>query len=482
MPKAPHFYLWIDGEARSSDTDFEVRNPFNDTCIATVSTAGHKQVVAAVDSARHAARVLAGMSRYARSVLLRDIAEGLSDARGEIIDTLIVEGGKPRMMAEQELERSLAVFSWAAEEARRFTGEVIPVDGMQRGEGYEGYTRREPIGPILGICPFNFPLNLVAHKVAPALAVGNPVIIKPASNTPISALLLGRIISEAGAPAGSVNVLPMPHEEVAGLLAGDDIRMLSFTGSPDVGWALKQQACRQRVSLELGGNSGTIVDTSADLAFAASRCALGGFGQAGQSCISVQRIYVHQTVYDAFLKLLKRETARLGVGDPRQDGIAIGPLINRAAVDRVYAAIKQAEKDGAKIVHGGKRRRMGCGNIIEPTILTDVDENMDVCRCEIFGPLVTVTPFADIETAIGWINHSDFGLQAAIFGFDMRNIRLAVESLKVGGVVVNDFPSYRVDHMPYGGVKHSGLGREGILPAMLEMSEEKMVVIRKSGG
>ena len=372
------------------------------------------------------------------------------------------------------------MFSWAAEEARRFCGTQVPMDGMQRGEGYEGYTRREPIGPILGITPFNFPLNLVAHKVAPALAVGNPIIIKPASATPISALLLARIISDAGAPAGSLNVLPMGHDEVAGLLAGDEIRMLSFTGSPDVGWALKKQAGRQRVCLELGGNGGTIIDASADIAFAAARCALGGFAQAGQSCIAVQRIYVHQSIYDKFLNQLKRETARLGVGDPRDEGIAVGPLINTAATDRVLAWIRQAEKDGATIVHGGKRRRLGCGNIIEPTILTDVKESMDVCRREVFGPVVTVTPFEEIESAVGWVNRSDYGLQAAIFSFDTRNIQYAVDELKVGGVVVNDFPTYRVDHMPYGGVKASGLGREGILPAMLEMSEEKMVVIRKS--
>jgi glyceraldehyde-3-phosphate dehydrogenase (NADP+) len=480
MPKAPHFYLWIHGEAHPGSGDFEVHNPYNDNCIATASMAGHKEVKEAVQSARKATRILASMSRYARSALLRHIAEGMEESRGEIVDALIVEGGKPRQFAEQELERSIAVFAWAAEEARRFCGVQIPMDGMQRGEGYEGYTRREPIGPVLGICPFNFPLNLVAHKVAPALAVGNPIIIKPASDTPISAMLLARIISDAGAPPGSLNVLPMSHDEVAGLLAGDDIRMLSFTGSPDVGWALKKQTEKQRVCLELGGNGGTIIDASADISFAATRCALGGFAQAGQSCIAVQRIYVQQSVYDKFLKQLIRETAKLGVGDPRDEGISVGPLINKAAADRVLEWIKQAEKDGANIVHGGKRRRLGCGNIIEPTILTEVKESMDVCRKEVFGPVVTVTPFEEIESAVGWVNRSAYGLQAALFSFDNRHIQYAVDELKVGGVVVNDFPTFRVDHMPYGGVKASGLGREGILSAMLEMSEEKMVVIKKT--
>jgi len=479
MPKAPHFYLWIHGEACPGSDSFEVHNPYNDACVATVSMAGRKEVDQAVQSAHKAARDIARMSRHERGALLRSIAEALGEARAEMIDTLIVEGGKPRSFAEQEFERSLSVFLWAAEEARRFCGEQIPMDGMQRGEGYEGYTRREPIGPILGICPFNFPLNLVAHKLAPALAAGNPIIIKPASDTPISALLLARIVSEAGAPAGSLNVLPMPHREVARLLEGKDIRMLSFTGSPDVGWALKKQAVRQRVTLELGGNSGSIVDASADADFAASRCVLGGFAQAGQSCIAVQRIYVQQDIYKDFLAKLIHETGKLGVGDPRGDGVVVGPMINKQAADRVMTWIRNAKKQGAKVACGGKRRRLGAGNVIEPTVLTDVSEEMDVCRREVFGPVITVTPFEEIKSAVSWINRSEYGLQAAIFSNDMRHTQYAVDQLRVGGVVVNDFPTYRIDHMPYGGVKGSGLGREGIRPAMLEMTEEKMVVIRK---
>jgi len=289
---------------------------------------------------------------------------------------------------------------------------------------------------------------------------------------------MGRIVSEAGTPAGSLNVLPMAHDEVTQLLAGDDIRMLSFTGSADVGWALKKQAAKQRVSLELGGNSGTIIDASADIPFAAARCALGGFAQAGQSCIAVQRIYVHKSILDVFLKKLIVETNKLGVGDPRLDSVSVGPLIHKHAVERVMQQIKNAQQAGATIVHGGRRRRLGAGNVIEPTILTNVDESMDVCCKEIFGPLVTVTPFEALETAIGWINRSEFGLQAAIFSNHFRHIQYAIEALQVGGVIVNDFPTYRIDHMPYGGVKFSGIGREGIHSAMLEMTEEKMVVIR----
>jgi len=482
MPKAPHFYLWIHGEARPGSDEFEVHNPYNDVCVASVSMAGHGEVAQAIKSNCKAFRQLSRMSRFERAELLMAIHTGLNEASSEIIDALILEGGKPRMFAEQEVERTLAVFAWAAGEAERFSGDIIPLDGMARGIGYEGYTRREPIGTVLGICPFNFPLNLVAHKVAPALAVGNSILIKPATQTPISALIMGRIVSEAGAPAGSLNVLPMPHDEVTWLLANNDVRMLSFTGSAEVGWALKKQACRQRVALELGGNSGTIVDASADIPFAAKRCALGGFAQAGQSCIAVQRIYVHKSILDAFLKTLIRETNKLAVGDPCKANTTVGPLISKTAAQRIMQLIKQAVQDGASIAHGGRKRRLGVGNIVEPTILTNVDESMDICRKEIFGPVITVTAFEDVQTAVGWINRSEFGLQAAIFSNNNRHIQYAIDALHVGGVVVNDFPTCRIDHMPYGGVKGSGLGREGLHSAMLEMTEEKMVMMRKSAG
>ncbi|MDX8391779.1 MAG: aldehyde dehydrogenase family protein [Mariprofundaceae bacterium] len=482
MPKAPHFYLWIHAEARPGCCEFKVRNPYNDACVASVSMAGHDEVRQAVKSCSKAFRLLRCMSRFERAELLRTIHSEIVDARDEITDALILEGGKPRMFAAQEVDRTLAVFAWAAGEAERFGGEIIPVDGMQRGIGYEGYTRREPIGPILGICPFNFPLSLVAHKVAPALAVGNSILIKPATQTPISALILGRIVSEAGAPAGSMNVLPMPHDEVASLLHGDAIRMLSFTGSAEVGWNLKKNAARQRIALELGGNSGTIVDASADIPFAARRCALGGFAQAGQSCIATQRIYVHSSIFDTFLTTLIKETNRLAVGDPCKDDTIVGPLISKKAAERVMQQIKQAVKGGAKIMHGGKKRRLGAGNIVEPTILTAVKESMDVCSKEVFGPVVSVTPFEHVKTAVGWVNQSEFGLQAAIFSNNISHINYAIDALHVGGVVINDFPTYRIDHMPYGGVKASGLGREGLRSAMLEMSEEKTVIIRKYSG
>jgi len=478
MPKIPNFYLWINGEARESADTTAIINPYDGSPIATVSIAGRKQITEALHGCHKAFLLLKHMSRFERASILERMLDGLQDAGQEMIDALIMEGGKPKIFAKQEFERTLAVFSWAAEEAKRFCGDQIPMDGMQRGIGYEGYTRREPVGPVLGICPFNFPLNLVSHKVAPALAVGNPIIIKPPTNTPISALILARIASEAGAPAGSLNVLPMQHADISLLLDSDEIKMVTFTGSAKVGWALKRKAAKQHIVLELGGNSGTIVDASANLAWAAKRCALGGFAQAGQSCIAVQRIYVHASVFDTFLEDLVAETKSLKIGDPRKPDVVVGPVIHSRSADRIMTWIEEAVSSGAKIVHGGKRRRMGCGNVIEPTIITHVNEGMGVCCKEIFGPVVTVTPYEELETAIQWVNQSDFGLQAAIFSNELHHVYQAIDALDVGGVVINDFPTYRVDQMPYGGVKDSGIGREGIRSSMLDMTHEKMVVIR----
>lgn len=480
MRPAPHFYLWINNEVREGIATFRVCNPFNGALVATISLAGDKHVEAAVASSGRAFAALRAMSRFERSQILSSMAAHLAEARTEIVDALVLEGGKPRMFAVQEFERTLAVFGWAAEEAKRVAGEIVPMDGMARGEGYDGYTRREPIGPILGICPFNFPLNLVAHKVAPALAMGNPIIVKPAMDTPISALIMGRIAAASGTPAGSVNVLPMQHEQVSRLLADQRIAMVSFTGSAQAGWALKSRAGKKRVLMELGGNSGTIVDRSADIDWAVGRLALGGFAQAGQSCIAVQRIYVHRDVFEPFLAKLVTAARQTKAGDPRADDVIVGPVINADAATRIMGWIEEAVGAGAKLACGGKRLDLGAGNIIEPTVLTDVTDDMTICRQEVFGPVVTVVAFSEFAEAIRRVNDSEYGLQAAVFTNDLAHAQSAIELLEVGGVVINDFPTYRVDHMPYGGIKNSGLGREGIRHSMREMSEDKMVVIRRS--
>jgi len=479
MNPAPHFYLWINNKAQDGNASFQVCSPYNNKLVATVSMAGDRHVEAAIKSSANAFAELKGMARHARAELLLRIADGLGEAQTEIIDALVLEGGKPKAFAVQEFERTLAVFTWAAGEVTRFAGDIIPMDGMARGEGYEGYTLREPIGPVFGICPFNFPLNLVAHKVAPALAVGNPIIIKPATQTPISALIMARIATEAGAPAGSLNVLPMQHEQAALLLADERIRMVSFTGSPKVGWDIKNRIGKKRIALELGGNSGSIVDVSADLDWAAARLALGGFAQGGQSCIAVQRIYVQRDVYDPFLAKLVASAKETKAGNPREDDVVVGPVINSDAADRIMAWIDEAVGDGAVLSCGGRRLDMGVGNVIEPTVLTDVSPDMKVACQELFGPVVAVMPFDAFDDAIAAVNDSGFGLQAAVFTQSLAHMQQAVDELEVGGVVINDFPTYRVDHMPYGGVKNSGLGREGIRYTMLEMSEEKMVVTHK---
>jgi acyl-CoA reductase-like NAD-dependent aldehyde dehydrogenase len=476
---APHFYLWIHGEGRDGNIQAtEIINPFDGSLVGTVSMAGRRQIRDAIRSSQAACQALRTMSRFKRAELLLHMRDSLRDIRAELVDALILEGGKPRMFAEQEFARTLATFSWAAEEARRFCGEQVPMDGMERGIGYEGYTRREPLGVIFGITPFNFPLNLVAHKVAPALASGNAIIIKPATNTPIAALLMARVASAAGWPDGSVNVLPMRHRDVPLLLTDEVVKMVSFTGSPDVGWQLKRSVDKQRITLELGGNSGSYVDRDADLAWAAERLALGGFAQAGQSCIAVQRIYAHRQIFESFLEMLVARAKATRAGNPREADVIVGPVISPEAAERIMAIIDEAVADGARITCGGNRLPLGIGTIIEPTVLTGVHEDMLVCSKEIFAPVITVSPVDSIDEAIERINGSPFGLQAAVFSHHLPTVQAAVERIEAGGVVINDFPTFRVDHMPYGGIKASGLGREGIRSAMMEMSEPKMVAIR----
>jgi len=479
--EVPHFYFWLNNEARQGvGKPLEVTSPFDGRLVGVVSIAGRRHIREAIAGSRKAFQALKSMSRFQRSELLSKVADLLHDSRSELVDGMILEGGKPRMFAEQEFKRTLSTFNWAAEEAKRFCGEQVPLDGMARGKGYEGYTRREPVGTILAITPFNCPLNLVAHKVAPALASGNSVILKPASNTPITALILARIVAEAGFPAGSLNTLPIHHQDVPVLFQSADIHMISFTGSPDAGWLLKQLAHKQRVTLELGGNSGTFVDESADLAAAARQLAVGGFAHAGQSCISVQRIYAHKKIYDPLLEQLLAETRKIKAGNPHESDVVTGPVITGKAADRILAWIDEAVANGAKIECGGKRLDMGQGQVLEPTLLTHVKDSMQVCSKEVFGPVITLARVADCKEAINRINQSDYGLQAAVFSHDIRNIQYAIERLEVGGVIINDAPTYRADHMPYGGMKASGLGREGIRSAMLEMTEEKMVVTKLS--
>jgi len=384
------------------------------------------------------------------------------------------EAGKPITFARIEVARCLELFQYAAEEVKRFEGKVLPIDLDKLSENRLGIYKRFPIGPILCITPFNFPLNLVAHKVAPALAVGNPVIIRPSSATPITALILGEIMAETDLPEGSFSVLPCSTDLAEKMVKDDRLAMLTFTGSPKVGWYLKGIAGRKRVTLELGGNAGLIIDSLRLKDFLLPRAIFGAFYQAGQVCISVQRIFVKEDLFKEFLEAFVERAKQTPAGDPMDEKTVVGPLINEAAADRVEAWIKEAVEGGARLLCGGERK----GNVILPTVLTNTKPEMKVNALEVFGPVVTVEPYKEFKEAVAAVNDSIYGLQAGVFTDDLNHAFYAYQKLDVGGVIINDVPTYRSDPMPYGGVKQSGLGREGIRYAMEEMSEGKIMVVK----
>ena len=367
----------------------------------------------------------------------------------------------------------MQTFTVAAEESRRIPGDVIPLDWTPGTDSYLGIMRRVPIGPILGITPFNFPLNLVAHKVAPALAAGNPILIKPAPQTPLTALLLGEIALEAGVPPGGFNVVPCDNVLAERMVVDPRFKLMTFTGSAAVGWMLKAKCGKKKVTLELGGNAGVVIEPDADLDLAAQRCAAGGFGYAGQTCISVQRVFVHQSVVESFTTKLLMHVARLKAGDPTDETTTIGPVIDQAAAHRIENWIDAAVAQGARVLLGGKRM----GSVVEATVLANVTPEMKVSCEEVFGPVVTVTPYRQLSDAIALLNQSEYGLQAGLFTQDVNKIFYAFRHLEVGAVLANEIPTFRADHMPYGGVKDSGLGREGISAAIEDMTEPRLLVL-----
>ncbi|MDP9267932.1 MAG: aldehyde dehydrogenase family protein [Acidobacteriota bacterium] len=402
--------------------------------------------------------------------------------REALARTLALEAGKPIKTARVEIERAAFTFDVAAEEAVRIPGEYLPLDVMESMRGRWGLVRRFPLGPIAAITPFNFPFNLVGHKLAPAIAAGCAVVLKPAPQTPLSALNLARLVAEAGWPAGALNVLPLANEDAGVLVEDARLKMLSFTGSAAVGWALKSQAGKKRVVLELGGNAGVIVHSDfhsdsghadADLDYAAERCAVGGFSYAGQSCISVQRILVHSSVLDRFLAAFIPKVKALRLGDPMDEATDVGPLIRPSDAERVEQWIAEAVAGGAQVLCGGKRN----GSLFEPTVLTHTNAKMKVNCREVFAPVVTVEPYDEFDDALRRVNDSPYGLQAGVFTRDAALIFKAFEELQVGGVMVGEVPTFRIDSMPYGGVKDSGLGREGLRYAIEEMTEPRLLVM-----
>lgn len=469
----------IGGQWHGGAQAVPVVNPFTGRTIAEVAQGGPAEADTAAQITKDAAGVMGLLPSHARYGMLQKIAARLHERKEEFARTITAESGKPIVDARREVGRAVQTFTVAAEEARRIPGEVIPLDWIPGTDSHLGIVRRYPIGPILGITPFNFPLNLVAHKVAPALAAGNPILIKPAPQTPLTALMLGEVAVEAGVPPGGLNILPCDNATAERLVTDPRFKLLSFTGSAAVGWMLKAKSGKKKVVLELGGNAGVIVDADADLDAAAQRCAAGGFGYAGQTCISVQRILVHHTVADAFSTKLLLQVARMKAGDPTDESTVVGPLIDQAAAHRVEEWIGEAVARGARVLLGGKRM----GSVVEATVLTNVAPDMKVSCREVFGPVVTVTPYRRFDEAIDVLNDSDYGLQAGVFTQDVNKAFHAFRRLEVGAVLINEIPTFRADHMPYGGVKDSGMGREGVRSAIEDMTEPRLLVLNlKSPG
>lgn len=382
------------------------------------------------------------------------------------------EAGKPLKYALGEIDRAAQTFIVAAEESKRLPGELLSIDWTAAGAGKEGFIKYFPVGLIAGIAPFNFPLNLAVHKIAPAIASGNPIILKPARSTPLSVLALAKIIDNTDLPKGALSILPMDREAGNQLVTDSRFKMLSFTGSPQVGWQMKRDAGMKRVTLELGGNAGVVVSECADIEKAVTKCLAGSFAYSGQVCIHVQRIYVHETIFDSFIQKLSAATSLLKEGHPDNADTDISSMIDEGNAIRVEAWVNEAVETGAKVICGGKRK----GTYYMPTILTNTNSDMKVCGLEVFGPVVSIEKYSDFKEAIAQVNNSDFGLQAGVFTNKIDEMNFAFNELEVGGVMLNDVPTFRVDHMPYGGVKNSGFGREGVKYAIHEMLEPKLLV------
>lgn len=472
-----HYDILIDGEWIDTGRTLDVVEKHTGETFATVSQASRVHVAQAVEAAQRAFETSA-LTPYRRYEILRGAADRLADMADEAALNIAREAGKPLRDARVEVERACRTLLISAEEAKRIRGEMIPVDAQPGSEGRLAFTIRSPLGVVAAITPFNFPLNLVCHKVGPALAAGNTVVLKPASHTPLSAVLLCRLLAEAGLPPGHLNLVPGPGKATGEALLKDErVRYYSFTGSAEVGRRIQQVVAPRPVTLELGGNSATLICEDADLQQAAQRCAVAGFGQAGQVCIAVQRILVHREVLPEFEQLLLAATEALVVGDPTDPATDVGPLIDMKEADRVGRWVDEAVRAGARALIGGRRS----GATFEPTILVDVDPSMRVVREEVFAPVVTLQPFDSLDQAIAMANDSRFGLQAAVFTQSLETAMTAVRRLQAGGVIVNDTPAYRADQMPYGGIKESGVGREGPRYAIESLTELKTVVIDLKG-
>jgi acyl-CoA reductase-like NAD-dependent aldehyde dehydrogenase len=465
--------FFVNGEWRTGEGTFEVMSPFDQSVVAELGVPTASDVEEAIRTAAETFEESRTLPVHARSDALDHISRRLADRIDENAETIAREGGKPLKWAKVEATRAVSTFRWASEVLRHGEDELMRLDTEASLGSRIGLIRRFSYGPVLGITPFNFPLNLVAHKVAPALATGSPIVIKPASATPLGSLVLAELFDETELPKGMLQVLPVSSKVADGMARDERFRKISFTGSAEIGWYLKGLDAKKRVTLELGGNAGVVVHSDADLDLAAQRVAFGGYYQAGQSCISVQRVLVQSEVFEEFAERLTKQVEQLKVGDPLDPTVDVGPVIQQSEVDRIDGWVKEAVAEGAEILTGGTPD----GPFYSPTLISRVKPEMKVCREEVFGPVVTIAPYQTFEEALAMVNDSRYGLQAGVFTNDINRAFEAHRRLDVGGVIVNDVSAFRADQMPYGGSKDSGFGREGIRFAMEEMTEPRIMVL-----
>lgn len=464
--------IFLAGEFIETSKTLKVYYPYNGDLFATTYKAGESQLEEAIMAAQKAGPELGRMPVYARSEALWHIRQRLVEMKETFAQTITAESGKPIKSARIEVERSIGIFTVAAEEVKRLPREYISIDWSPSGEGKEALVKYFPVGIVAGISPFNFPLNLAVHKIAPAIAAGCPIILKPSSATPLSTLLLATLIAETKLPGGAVSILPMDRETGNLLVTDPRIDMISFTGSADVGWKMKEQSGKKKVVLELGGNAGVIISDDCDLNLAVAKCLNSGYSYSGQTCIHAQRIFVHQGIFDEFINMYTQGVGKLVVGDPMGDETDMSVMIDEENAVRVEQWVNEALVDGAKLLAGGKRIK----NLLQPTILTNTNNSMKVCNQEVFGPVVTIDSFNSFDEALELMNDTRFGLQAAVFTNRIDEMDKAFNNLEVGGVILNDGPTFRADHMPYGGIKDSGFGREGVKYAIMDMMEARVLV------
>ena len=468
----------LGGKTVTTTETAEVRNPYDGQIVAEVCVAGAAEVARAVDIAEKAFGETRHISLIERSRLLRKIADALGRRSDEFVELLVAEAGKPVTLAKIEVQRAQSTFELAAAAALEPNGHPIEMEATPAGAGHVGLARRFPLGVILGITPFNFPLNLVAHKVAPCLATGNTMILKPAMKTPLCALLLGEVLAECGTPTGQVSFLPFGHQHVSALLRDPRVKMLSFTGGVDVGWKLKGEAIKQKVTLELGGNAACVVEADSDWKKHAGKMAVGAFAYAGQSCISVQRIFAQESIYAAFKEVFLAAVWEKAVaGDPRDAKTLVGPMITTEALDKTVTWIKEAEGRGAKLLTPLKVE----GQVLHPVVLENVPRDAAISCEEAFAPVVVLESYKTFADGLAAVNDSKFGLQAGVFTSDLAKAYQAYDALEVGGVLINQVPTFRTENMPYGGLKDSGFGREGVRYAVEDMTELKSLVINERG-